>query len=618
MTVQKNEALTTRAVDYLLKELGHTEENGVLVEPQKSKSAKIMKLLRNASKKGVRGGAPDYIVTFEDYSDLLIVIECKWDQKKHRTKNLDNTADYACDGAVHYAAFLSKEYDVIAIGISGESKDDLKVDTFLHLKGKHTAEDLNVQTLLKPNDYYKRYISSPQKFNEDYSALLGYTQTLNNELHEMKVKESQRSLFISAVLICLQNEAFRSSYSKHKKAINLCSSIYETVKSELEGDSGIPQSKVKMLENAYAFITSHSKLASDKQKLVDLIKGIDQEVNGFMRTHKYFDTIGQFYIEFLRYANNDKGLGIVLTPPHITELFADLAGVDESSVVFDNCCGTGGFLISSMKTMVDKCGGDSEKIKNVKTTHLIGVEHQDDIYALAISNMILQDDGKSNIKLGDCFEEVKKLEKQIKSEDLKRPNVGFLNPPYKNRTQSSDPEELEFVLNNLSLLEKGSLCFALIPISSVLAQSGKNYELKKKLMEKHTVVAVMSLPEDLFHNSKASVVTCILVVEAKKKHREGQKTWFSYWRDDGFEKLRHKGRSDASGRWQNIKSKWVNDFINKTVEPGMSVLEEVIPEDEWCAEEFLETDYTKINASIVLEHFKKRLAYELVNDDADS
>jgi hypothetical protein len=38
----------------------------------------------------------------------------------------------------------------------------------------------------------------------------------------------------------------------------------------------------------------------------------------------YYDTIGHFYVEFLRYANNDKGLGIVLTPPHIAELFARL------------------------------------------------------------------------------------------------------------------------------------------------------------------------------------------------------------------------------------------------------------------------------------------------------
>lgn len=602
----------------MLEELGHVQSEGVTVEPEMSKSPKITKLLKNASKKGGADGFPDFIITFEQHHNLLIVIECKGDTRKHRTTNLNMPVEYACDGALHYASFLSKEYDVIAIGVSGESTDDLLVSTFLHLRGKLASEELDTNALLSPADYYSRYITSPQKFNEDYSKLLSYTQDLNNELHEMKVKESQRSLFISAVLICLQNDVFRVSYSKHKSAANLCSSIYSTVKSELQDDTGIPDSKVRMLESAYAFITTHSKLSSDKTKLVELINTIDEKVNGFMRTHRYFDTIGQFYIEFLRYANNDKGLGIVLTPPHITELFAELAGVDESSVVFDNCCGTGGFLISAMKSMVNKCGGDSKKIKDVKTTQLIGVESQDDIYALAISNMILQDDGKSNIKLGDCFTQVKKLEQEVTDKKIKRPNVGFLNPPYKNKSQPSDPEELEFVLNNLALLERGSLCFSLIPISCVLAQSGRNYLLKQKIMENHTVVAVMSLPEDLFHNSKASVVTCILVIKAKEKHRKGQRTWLAYWRDDGFEKVRHKGRIDASGKWGQVKDKWVNGFINQTVEPGVSVFEEVTPEDEWCAEEFLETDYSTITVSKVLDHYKRRLAYELVNDEASS
>jgi len=77
-----------------------------------------------------------------------------------------------------------------------------------------------------------------------------------------------------------------------------------------------------------------------------------------MRTHKYYDIIDQFYIEFLRYANNDKGLGIVLTPFHIAELFAELADVNRSSVVFDNCCGTAGLLIAAMKAMIRDAGAD--------------------------------------------------------------------------------------------------------------------------------------------------------------------------------------------------------------------------------------------------------------------
>ena len=95
------------------------------------------------------------------------------------------------------------------------------------------------------------------------------------------------------------------------------------------------------------------QLMSDGYILEDLIDEIDREINGFMITHQYVDTVSQFYIEFLRYANNDKGLGIVLTPPHITDLFAELAGVDKNSIVLDNCCGTGGFLTESFKVLLN-------------------------------------------------------------------------------------------------------------------------------------------------------------------------------------------------------------------------------------------------------------------------
>lgn len=83
--------------------------------------------------------------------------------------------------------------------------------------------------------------------------------------------------------------------------------------------------------------------------MVNLITEADERINRFMVTHKYIDTVSQFYVEFLRYANNDKGLGIVLTPPHITQLFVELAGINKDSIVIDNCAGTGGFLVSAMK-----------------------------------------------------------------------------------------------------------------------------------------------------------------------------------------------------------------------------------------------------------------------------
>ncbi|NQT00822.1 MAG: methyltransferase, partial [Planctomycetes bacterium] len=48
-----------------------------IIEEQKSEKPKIDKLLKNASKKGEGAGYPEFIISFHDYPDFLIVVECK-------------------------------------------------------------------------------------------------------------------------------------------------------------------------------------------------------------------------------------------------------------------------------------------------------------------------------------------------------------------------------------------------------------------------------------------------------------------------------------------------------------------------------------------------------------
>ena len=86
-----------------------------------------------------------------------------------------------------------------------------------------------------------------------------------------------------------------------------------------------------------------------------------------------------------------------------------------------------------------------------------------------------------------------------------------------------------------------------------------------------------------------------MVFMAKIPHTvSDRKTWFGYWRDDGFVKTKHKGRVDLYGRWPAIRDRWVRTFRNREDHPGESVMRKVTASDEWCAEAYMETDYTKI------------------------
>ncbi|MBB6273563.1 type I restriction-modification system DNA methylase subunit [Pedobacter cryoconitis] len=576
------------------------------VEEQISDNIKIDKLLKTASKKAHGKGFPEFIISYNSNYDLIIVIECKHDGSKHESLNHDKYDKYAVDGALLYASYLSKDFDVLAIAVSGASIQNLKVSHFLHLKGEKKASPIFGNSLLSPHDYLNGYLKSPEKFRQDYNTLLEFTKKLNEKLHTYKILESQRSLLISCVLISLENEGFKKSYKSQKTPKNLATLLVQTVSDELES-ANISGKKLENLNIQFGFIKTDTSLSSRPNILKELIDEIDENINQFIKTHEYFDVLGQLYIEFLRYANSDKGLGIVLTPPHITELFAELAQVNKDSIVYDNCTGTGGFLISAMKKMIEDAKGDQDKIREIKSTKLIGVEYQAHIFALAVSNMYIHQDGKTNIINGSCFDE--DIISQIKE---KRPTVGVLNPPYK-ADKKTDTDELEFILNNLNCLVSGGTCVAIVPMQSALAQVGKVYELKKKLLDLHTLEAVLSMPNELFANSNVGVVSCVMIFTAHKPHSKHKETFFGYYKEDGFVKRKSQGRVDCYGRWEDIKEKWITNYINRKTESGFSTNRIVTANDEWCAEAYMDTDFTKISEVDFISEIKKYVAFKVLN-----
>ncbi len=116
--------------------------NRLKIEEQSSVIPKINKLLKHASKAGTGRGKPEFIITIDDERDLLIVVECKADALKHESKSRDAYADYAVDGALLYSSFLSKEYDVLALAVSGVKKDRIRVSYFIQRKGNDIAEQV--------------------------------------------------------------------------------------------------------------------------------------------------------------------------------------------------------------------------------------------------------------------------------------------------------------------------------------------------------------------------------------------------------------------------------------------------------------------------------------------
>ena len=609
-----NERLTEDIVREHFKKDVLFKASKVIIEEQDSVNPRINKLLKNASKKGSGKGRPEFIISFKDESNLIIVIECKANITKHESKTKDRYSDYAVDGVLLYSSFLSKSFDVISIAVSGQSKKEIKISQFLQIHDTLEINDFLGDELLSLENYLEEYKKDDLKRRQDYNDLMIYSKQLNEQLHKLKIKESLRSLLISGILLALRNDVFKTSYEKHKKSKSLSGSLVTTISEELK-EGNIQEMKIQDLEREYSFIRHHESFVSDVNVLKDIIRDIDTNIHSFIQTFKH-DVLGQFYIEFLRYANSDKGLGIVLTPPHITDLFVDIAKVTKDSIVFDNCCGTGGFLISAMNKMVDDAKGNKNKIKHVKNQQIIGIEFQTDIFALACSNMFIHKDGSSSIFKGDCFkskfiEESKENFKKKIGLEMK-PNIGFLNPPYKNI--KTDIEEFEFVLNNSEMLEPNGTCVTIIPMSCVTATEGHALELKKKIMEKHTLEAVFSMPNELFFNSNVCTICAIVVLKTHQPHPKNKETFLGYWKDDGFVKTRRFGRADYYNKWEKIREKWLFDYENKKA-TSYCFTKLLTPKDEWCIEAYMKTDYSKLKEEDFIKSVKNYVLFNVANSD---
>ena len=312
--------------------------------------------------------------------------------------------------------------------------------------------------------------------------------------------------------------------------------------------------------------------------------------------------VGQFYGEFLKYTGGDKkALGIVLTPRHVTELFAYIANVNKNSRVLDICAGTGGFLISAMHKMMKDAVTESER-NSIKQHGLIGVEQQPNMFALAASNMILRGDGKANLHQGSCFDDA--IAKAITNHKC---DTGMLNPPFSQG--DADYHELYFVKHMLDCLEKGGVGVAIVPMSCAISP----HSARTELLKSHTLEAVMSMPDDLFY--PVGTVTCIMVFTAKIPHlTSNRKSWFGYWKKDGFVKTKNLGRIDLNHTWPTIRDKWIEALRNREVHAGESVMQKVTADDEWCAEAYIETDYSSLTKNDYERTIKNYLIFKLMNN----
>lgn len=535
---------------------------------------------------------------FDEHSETAVLIETK-----RRFTNADKEQLFA------YVALeqeLNSETNIIAI-LANTDNDQIKVWKF----SNNEASGLELaDSKLKSFEEYKM-LFIPQNIN-DRNAVLENTSKLNKILHDNGIPEKLRSQFVGTCLLALKERLKFKGLSTSQ--IN--AGIKEILASMLH-DSLDRAKKLLVLQNNILESQSVSTLRSDEyQKILLFIKkNILPYINEY--TTEGHDILSYFFTTFNKYvAREDKNQAF--TPNHIAHFMCKVAGIHRNIRILDPTCGSGTFLVQAMSQILKECETASEK-KHVKEHQIYGIEFDENVYGLATTNMLIHGDGNSNIQAGSCFDK----KQWIESSDI---NLVLMNPPYnasKNQvptpyarlfgSKSTDPTKgLGFVQYIADAVNHGKL-LTLLPMACALTSSSIITDFKEKMLQKHTLDAVFSLPPDMFYPGASAVAIC-MVFNLGQPLPSNFETFFGYYRVDGFEKRKGVGRVDINEVWDSIESEWLSLYRHRLEMPGKSVNRVITSKDEWCAEAYMETDYSVLSDNNFISVMKSYAAYLTKNE----
>ncbi|MDG0996153.1 MAG: N-6 DNA methylase [Gammaproteobacteria bacterium] len=586
----KNERVSDFFIGDLLK------ASGIEFTPNGSSIKEVQSALKTASKKGTgKAGFPEFTANLKGFllvieNKALIEHQANYEDEEKTTLATDTKSitNYAENGALHYAQHIlvnSNYNKIFAFGCSGDEVHHVIRPIYVDKSGYKLLDKIDsFENFNEGNieQFYREQIldETPPKILETHELI-----KKSAELHEAlrnygQLGDKEKPLVVSAILLALSYDDFNvNSLKGHQKSTDGIK-IYNAISNYLDEVEVSPEVKKSKVLHQFNLIKDRALLNStdtqlEKTPLYYFTEFIQKNILASIKANAKEDVLGRFYGEFIRYSGGDgQSLGVVLTPDHITELFCDLVDLKPTDNVFDPCCGTAGFLIAAMHRM-ENMVDDEEIKKNIKSNQLHGIEVREDMFSIATTNMILRDDGKSNLIVADYLSK--------NTEELREKNytVGLMNPPYSQAKGKSTAHlsEIHFIEHLLNSLADGARAVVIVPQSTMVGKNNADKQVKQRILEKHTLEGVITLNKDTFY--RIGTNPCIAMFTAHKPHSNNKYCKFINFEDDGFVTSKHIGLVEterAKERKSHLLNCWLNDapaetkFMVKTI---------ISPEDEW-------------------------------------
>ncbi len=271
--------------------------------------------------------------------------------------------------------------------------------------------------------------------------------------------------------------------------------------------------------------------------------------------------------------------GQYFTPRPIVKFIVDSLPIDNHSRVLDTSCGSGGFLLHALDKVREQANDFYDKVKEEKDhfrhwhdfaeKNLFGIEINDQIARTAKMNMIIHDDGHTNVIASDGLLSDKEMQAKSRNKEFVYGTFDFIitNPPFgssikqtekaymhqynlaikevdwlnvaasgKAALRDSQSTEVLFLEQCHKFLTENGYLAIVIP-DGILTNSSLQY-VRDNIEEMYRIVAVVSMPQTAFSATGAGVKSSVLFL---RKHKSKQTEKISNQK----EKLKEKIKSDT-------------------------------------------------------------------------
>lgn len=227
------------------------------------------------------------------------------------------------------------------------------------------------------------------------------------------------------------------------------------------------------------------------------------------------------------------------TPRHIIKMIVDLMKPTLNDRILDPAMGSAGFLVEGAAYISENFKSElmrKENMERYKTTTFSGYDTDQSMLRIGAMNMMLHGVAEPNIKYQDSLSG-DNIERNIYS-------LIMANPPFTGSVFQEDiskdlitlcntkKTELLFLALFTKMLEVGGRCASIVPDGVLFGSSKAHKAIRKELIEKQRLEAVISMPSGVF-KPYAGVSTAILIF-TKTDAGGTDRVWFYDMKADGF------------------------------------------------------------------------------------